>query len=233
MNDRTRATRLHLGASRLEDLDPKRLGIFLDKSWMHLGDAESARGPAPRHDSPDGKTRRAALAMLYECADFRPFYYRHGQKLPFKDRSFGFIFSEHFFEHLFLHEAVSLLKECRRVLKKNGVIRTCVPDADLRTYEPPEPIGYPDKKMRYDHPAKHKTRWSVHSLTEALELSGFRPVPLRWCDVSGRYHTIDPLRIKRRYAHCPDRAMIFDLGCIKRIDSLIVDGIRHDGGGRR
>lgn len=52
-------------------------------------------------------------------------------KLPFPDQSVDFIYSEHVLEHLEYLEAKNLLKECYRVLKPNGVIRTALPDLDF------------------------------------------------------------------------------------------------------
>ena len=37
--------RLQLGTSCLEDVDVRVLDKFLDKSWVHLGDADSVREP--------------------------------------------------------------------------------------------------------------------------------------------------------------------------------------------
>jgi len=48
--------------------------------------------------------------------------------LPYKDNSVDFIYSEHFIEHLSIDEAISFFKECYRVLKHGGVIRTATPD---------------------------------------------------------------------------------------------------------
>lgn len=48
--------------------------------------------------------------------------------LPYKDNSVDFIYSEHFIEHLSADEAKSFFKECYRVLKPGGVIRTATID---------------------------------------------------------------------------------------------------------
>jgi predicted SAM-dependent methyltransferase len=48
--------------------------------------------------------------------------------LPFRD--VRFIFAEHFIEHLDLHEAMYLLRECRRVLRDDGVLRLSTPNLD-------------------------------------------------------------------------------------------------------
>lgn len=243
-------TRLQLGTSRLEKLNPKVLNTFLNKTWIHLGEPEQVTGI--NYSDCDNKAvnknsilsinkilgsirnafksvnRNTKRDKIYHRTNFLTFFYNKNSCLPFKNNSIDYIFSEHFFEHLFLDEALSLFKECHRVLKPKGVIRTCVPDADLRIYESPEPTGYPNKKMSYCHPDKHKTRWSIYSLSEILRLSEFEPVPLNYCDKFGNYIQLDPLSIKRVYEDCLDQEMIFDFKYISRINSLIVDGIKKN-----
>lgn len=48
--------------------------------------------------------------------------------LPFED--VGFIFAEHFIEHLAYVDALVLLRECRRVLRDDGVLRLSTPNLD-------------------------------------------------------------------------------------------------------
>lgn len=48
--------------------------------------------------------------------------------LPAADASFDYVFSEHFIEHVTRDEALRLLRECVRVLKPGGVLRTSTPD---------------------------------------------------------------------------------------------------------
>jgi predicted SAM-dependent methyltransferase len=48
--------------------------------------------------------------------------------LPFQDNSVKAIYASHLLEHLYLMEAKSLLRECHRVLMKDGIIRMVVPD---------------------------------------------------------------------------------------------------------
>ena len=102
-------------------------------------------------------------------------------------------------------------------------MRISVPDADLRTYEPPEPVGYPSKRMRFTHPNKHKTRWSVYMLSEALKVTGFTVVPVRYCDRDGQYIKTEP----HGYEGCPETQLICDLSYLQRPDSLIVDSIKY------
>ena len=48
--------------------------------------------------------------------------------LPFRD--VRFIFAEHFIEHLDYGDAMYFLRECRRVLRDDGVLRLTTPDLD-------------------------------------------------------------------------------------------------------
>jgi predicted SAM-dependent methyltransferase len=48
--------------------------------------------------------------------------------LPYADESFRGAFTEHVLEHLYAHEAIALLREFRRVLKRGGILRVAVPD---------------------------------------------------------------------------------------------------------
>jgi predicted SAM-dependent methyltransferase len=64
---------------------------------------------------------------LYDCR----------KNLPFSDSSVQGIFCEHFFEHIdYTEEVPYFLSECHRVLKKGGVLRLILPDAEkyLRAY---------------------------------------------------------------------------------------------------
>ncbi|WP_088241393.1 class I SAM-dependent methyltransferase [Calothrix rhizosoleniae] len=244
--------RLQLGISRLENLTPEALEIFLDKSWIHFGDVEHHPLSLDRLSFSyifqvltkssfkktitkignkifklTGKSTKEAKEDYYKRTNFKEFYYEKGDKLPFDNDSVDFIYSEHFFEHLFFDEALSLLRECHRILKPNGVIRTCVPDADLRTYAPPEPAGYPDVKLPWNHPSKNKIRWSVYSFSEALKIANLFPIPLFYCDKSGQYICNEPTSHQTDYEDCTDADMIFNFNYIMKKRSLIVDGIKH------
>lgn len=48
--------------------------------------------------------------------------------LPFPDECASFILAEHVLEHVTIQEAWNFLAECRRVLRKDGVLRIAVPD---------------------------------------------------------------------------------------------------------
>jgi predicted SAM-dependent methyltransferase len=51
--------------------------------------------------------------------------------LPFADHYISGIFTEHMLEHLALADALTLLAECRRILRAGGVLRIVVPDGQL------------------------------------------------------------------------------------------------------
>ena len=243
--------RIQLGTSRLENLTPEALEVFLDKSWTHFGDLEHHPLSLDRYSVSYiieiltkasfkkniqkigrkifkliGKETKEIKEDYYSRTTFKNLYYQKGDKLPFENDSIDFIYSEHFFEHLFFDEALSLMQECYRILKPNGVIRTCVPDADLRTYAPLEPAGYPDANLPWNHPSKHKIRWSVYSLSEALKIASLSPVPLYYCDKSGQHICNEPASQKEFYQGCTDTSMIFNFNYIMKKNSLIVDGIK-------
>lgn len=50
------------------------------------------------------------------------------EPLPFKAESFHYIYSEHLIEHISLDTGLRHLKDCHRILKPGGVIRTATPD---------------------------------------------------------------------------------------------------------
>jgi len=55
--------------------------------------------------------------------------------LPYEDNSISFIYNEHFIEHVTVNEAVNIMKEFHRVLKKNGVMRIATPDLDYLIFK--------------------------------------------------------------------------------------------------
>lgn len=53
------------------------------------------------------------------------------EPLPFPDRSFDYLFTEHMIEHISFSEGLSMLGECRRILKPGGVIRVATPSLGM------------------------------------------------------------------------------------------------------
>ncbi len=233
--------RLHLAAARFERLEPQTIGVMSDSSWIHLGEPESSWQNRFKTELQFGNFLNCAriiyrllkprythqeLKNLYSRTTFEEFNYQSGERLKYNDNTFDFIFSEHFFEHLFMDEAVELLRECHRILKPHGVIRIVVPDADLRTYEKIEPLGMPNKSVPWSHPDKHKTRWSIYSLPLAVKIAELTPRPIMYSDKYGKFFNLIPSEKDPEYMQSMDKQFIFSLDYIQRIPSLICDGIK-------
>jgi predicted SAM-dependent methyltransferase len=229
--------RLNIGASRFERMPLKAIKAMDDPTWIHLGDSQTDWKTSFKNEWGSGNLHYCArilyrtinpryskkqLNSFYASTDFRNFYFQIHDRLDFEDNTFDFIFSEHFFEHLFLEEAFELIKECYRILKPHGVIRIVVPDADLRTYIKREPIS----KIPLSHPESHKTRWSIYSLPLVIKLAGLLPHPIVYCDKYGKFFQDFPSKSESMYSQSTDTESIFSLDYIQRLNSLIVDGVK-------
>jgi len=115
--------------------------------------------------------------------------------LPFKDNSFQYAFSEHFLEHLtYPDEANFFLKELRRVLSPNAVVRISVPDTEysIKAYFEKNESYF---KMCRDkwHPSycttmmesinyhfrqagQHKFAYDYETIYKVLSLNGFEEI---------------------------------------------------------
>ena len=51
--------------------------------------------------------------------------------LPYQDSFLRYVYSSHFFEHLYADEARAFLLECFRVSKPGGILRLAVPDLEI------------------------------------------------------------------------------------------------------
>jgi len=111
-------------------------------------------------------------------------------RLPFPDDSATAVVLEHVVEHFALDEVVSLLDDCRRVLRPGGRIRVGVPDfgSYLRSYagdggfiEDNRP-GRPTPLLAVAEVALahgHKSVWDGPTLVSALQEVGFDDARLR------------------------------------------------------
>jgi predicted SAM-dependent methyltransferase len=221
----TQPHRLQLGTSRLEMLPPAAQAVFVDPSWIHLGDAPPPFLRLALQVLLRKRPSFRKMRQLYRRTAFLEFWFRPGEKLPFLAESFTFIYSEHFFEHLSPSLAAELFRECNRVLKKGGVLRTVVPDAVLRCYEPPEPDPYPAGSDP-DGPFRHRSRWTHTNLGSALEQSGFRAIPLDYCTEAGEHIERLPAAIPDAYGPCLDWPPVCDLSYVTRRPSLMVDAVK-------
>jgi predicted SAM-dependent methyltransferase len=99
--------------------------------------------------------------------------------IPYKDETADFIYSSHFLEHLPKETGQKLLKEAYRVLKKEGIIRICIPDLSyaISLYND----GAKEKMMedyffiddKESHFARHKYMYDFELLRAILEKAGF------------------------------------------------------------
>lgn len=198
--------RLQLGAGDVTRLPEAAAEVFLRPGWVHLGDKQEL--------PPAWKGR------------LTPWFWHSGDALPFPDDHFDFIFSEHVLEHLNPPDAAELLGKCYRIMKPGAIIRTVVPDADLRPE--PEPLDYLgiERIMSWTDKRRHKTRWNVYFLSWVLETVSFRAVPLHYYNREGEVVERNPTGIYPRLEPRCDVEMCRSLAYVKRRDSLIVDGIK-------
>ena len=87
-----------------------------------------------------------------------------------------------------------------------------------------EPVAFTTGDDRWYHPDKHKTRWSIYSLSYVLEQIGFVTRGIVYCDKLGQYHIRVPLAAESFYQDCLDHEIVLQTDFIDRFaDSLIVD----------
>lgn len=112
--------------------------------------------------------------------------------LPDEDESVDFIYCSHVLEHFEKKETISILKECRRVLKERGVIRIVLPNLSkiIKNYKNAdsfnrEYFGF-DKDLYVGFFGKikkmfirgHQWMYDKKSARELLIESGFRNIKL-------------------------------------------------------
>lgn len=106
--------------------------------------------------------------------------------LPFEKETVDLIYACHVFEYFDRDEAIDVLKEWRRVLKRGATLRLAVPDFEMIAsmyfeygYDLSKFVGplYGKIKMG-DQTIYHKTVYDFKSLKEMLENNGF--VYIEW-----------------------------------------------------
>jgi SAM-dependent methyltransferase len=105
--------------------------------------------------------------------------------IPLGDGVADYIFSSHFFEHLYQKEAAHLLQDCHRVLKEGALLRISIPDLEyaislytkgnkeqmLKNY-----FFVEDGDSTY---SRHKYMYDFEMLSELLSEIGFREITRR------------------------------------------------------
>jgi predicted SAM-dependent methyltransferase len=108
-------------------------------------------------------------------------------KLPFEDQSVTHIYNEHFIEHITREEALSLLKECHRVLRNDGVFRLSTPNLKFiaisylsrsvaewgELWKPANPCFLMNEALRL---WGHQFVYDAEELTQVLTEAGFDSV---------------------------------------------------------
>jgi SAM-dependent methyltransferase len=98
--------------------------------------------------------------------------------IPFRDESVDYLYSSHFLEHLFKSDAINLINDAYRVLKKGGVMRLSVPDLDyvISLYHD----GKKERALSYFYLDDNRSSYSFHRymydfdiLSEIVSGAGF------------------------------------------------------------
>lgn len=165
-----------------------------------------------------------AYAEAYKY-NFQQIDARH---LPFPENSFDYIVTSHFLEHLTPEEAKTLLLDCHRILKPNGVMRLSVPDAELLTkkYLSKE-LGYFDEINPECEKAKtqieklntllwsgHKAIYDATSLSDLLEETGFK------ASVQSFNQSQRPDFMKQMFDYHPDLSLFIEGEPIKQTHTV-------------
>ncbi len=230
--------RLNIGPSRPGHLKDPALKILIDPTWTHMGGEPAtpfiekwkARWMRYRQwiDSTLFANSKRVLQSeaILKRTNFLPFHYEMGKRINLAAGKYSFIYSENYFQRFFIDEADAQFRECFRLLEDGGVLRIVVPDADLRTYDQPDPLGFP-QNLPWNAAAKHKTRWTIYSLVYALENCGYHVKPIAWCDKFGDHHYEVPRASHPAYKNTADTRFAFDLSyCPNARRSLVVDAVK-------
>lgn len=105
--------------------------------------------------------------------------------IPLADDVADYIFSSHFFEHLYEKEAAHLLRDCHRVLKEGALLRISVPDLEyaIGLYE----RGNKEQMLKNyffvedgdSSYSRHKYMYDFEMLSSLLDKIGFREITRR------------------------------------------------------
>ena len=108
--------------------------------------------------------------------------------LPFPDNSMDFIYSCHMLEHVYIDEAINILKEWYRVLKPSGYVRLTLPDfqyvlkinaKEIQTYFPRSFSSSSGQAINFLFcDGQHKYAYSIELIEELALSIGFSKVIL-------------------------------------------------------
>ena len=113
--------------------------------------------------------------------------YHNITKFDFEDNTVDIIYTSHVFEYFDRDECKDVLKEWRRVLKPNGILRLAVPDFEVcsrlynnKIYDLDRFVSmfYGKWKINNELTVYHKTIYDFNSLKKVLENGGFKNIRL-------------------------------------------------------
>jgi len=164
-------------------------GLRVAKGWLNIDgslNAMAASWPSWTHKV---LYRLSGARQYYDLDQYCGILKKHNflyhnlsLSLPLNENTVDFIYSSHFFEHLFRDDAAALLKSCAQALKPGGIIRISIPDLayavslyDLgRKAEMLDDYFFVEGKGSYL--ARHKYMYDFELIKEALEKAGFSNV---------------------------------------------------------
>lgn len=164
-------------------------GLRVAKGWLNIDgslNAMFASWPAWLHKilyRLSGSRQYYSLEQYCEILEnYRFLYHDLALSLPLHDNTVDFIYSSHFFEHIFKDDAASLLKACAQALKPGGRIRISIPDLAYavslyglgKKTEMLEDYFFVAGKGSYL--ARHKYMYDFDLIKTALEQAGFSGV---------------------------------------------------------
>jgi predicted SAM-dependent methyltransferase len=159
------------------------------------------------------KKRKLQVGCGYNCIDewlngdlwSGDIYLNAKRRMPFKSKSFDFIFSEHFIEHLEKGNGLKFLNDCYRILKDNGIIRIVSPDLEkiidiyydrnqyvkrqtlMEAYGKGTQLQPCELFNDYMHEWGHKFIYDKQMIASALASIGF--VEITFCDYKKSNHS--------------------------------------------
>ena len=164
-------------------------GLRVAKGWLNIDGSLNAIFAAwPRWTHKilyrfSGSRQYYSSEQYCEILENHRFLYHDlALSLPLHDNTVDFIYSSHFFEHLFKDDAATLLKACANALKPGGMIRISIPDLAYavalyglgKKTEMLEDYFFVAGKGSYL--ARHKYMYDFDLIKKALEQAGFSGV---------------------------------------------------------
>jgi len=164
-------------------------GLSVARGWLNIDgsvNALFASSPGWMHKILYNLSGSREYYTLEEYGDIlgghRFLYHDLSLSLPLPEKSVDYIYSSHFFEHIFKDDASRLLGECYRALKPGGIIRISVPDLAYavalygkgKTIEMLDDYFFVSGKGSYL--ARHKYMYDFDLLKRVLEEAGFADV---------------------------------------------------------